>query len=1321
MMKICLFLLAATCCAQTITSPSGNPTWSGWQNQPLSVGSLPAGTSRVCYQIDINHVTNPGYGDMGNATPQGSLYYDGCSNIAPYTFQFNPRWVRNGAHTVTATAYNALGAAVGTPATASFTISDNWPVPCSPTAVVTPSTSFSSNWSGIVTISIVTTGCSGDSFTYEWGIDGFLYNRNNQGNTSSTPINIDTTRFLNGTHVFSVSVYDNTTGHYQAYSESPAANLADNFSTNITISNTSPVVGAQVWASAREFNLTPSTGTYTLGCTIVNTDGTTASSPTCDFVSFNTSCATVSPATGSSTTVTAVSSTPCSDQILIMGETVSETDGTNADSYAGYLTSASYSFSEEYNTNGLVRLTGGNCTTGIYGASGYNSNGNWIGTISPPGSTTGALVVTGSGCHFTTGPTRVVYALVNSSTSIPNFTTAGTLVQNYSASPQSTVLLSAFQSEPDLESSRSTQYLTAFCNSGFSNFEIGGAQNVSGSGNGIVAWDGSQTYSQFNAALTFDNNYLAALVNACPRMKYLGTLDGFYPPSYDPVQGPTTQSTWTSGSGGLTGLGVYAKNLSTSGLYSGLILHDEAPGDVGVYPLQGPLTVTNTATVQDWFIGISASSGTCTVTTGNLGPGASYSVQFGKMIITGSGGSADPSGLLNTALGSTTSVSSQDSTHFTFSCSSSLSGNYNASNDPGLTIQPLGGLGWNSTNTEPVNYDALAQFYCQMNQGAHVPMAASIGAQTTMAATKEWTGNGIQSLTACGTTVSAVSDWTDIDPVNASGASFNIAQDRLNYLIADTFGSDNGPTGPLLRWNYGSGYNPNKPLTSLSDGTVHNYALDNTTPLTITSCQGDVITFASPHGVKVAISSLTRMYGTNICGQSGTIQLDIDAVLNSTQVEVSLASFSVGNATDTTGTLTFQDGSTLSSIGGGGLSVINTAAASDIIIGSGGGGRSFTYSGSANNAVNTKRGQKFTISGATGTNASYFNNTTFRYLADNPATATDGHGSASNANNTFRELPNYSCSSSCGSGYIIYDELFVMGRNQVSDGSTNPEASFAQVMEIMFNRAWGTRMYTEWADPQAFVYQGSGSATSPPQVTCCWTGGSTGSPSLYNFSTAFTAQLWQHFSHPLVESGFAVPNWHAISFAGMLWRGWMQFVYQPWQNTPDYGPAIDCMARAGTPGDIMVCGNFTNGPVTRTFNLSPYLQSGQQIIKQVAKWDEAIITSLSAGTSSDTVTLLPGQTVWYIFPATYSGTLKFPTMSVRLADGPTGTTGWAVRYGYDSYTLDGPNDNVVDCGSAATCAVPMDLNIGTAGAHFYRIIYYGSGHQVLAAGDVQTL
>ena len=1410
------FFFTAGVVGQTITSPTGNPTWTGWTGNAFTVGSVPIGTAMVCYTVDAHHATNPASGDLGDASMEGALYEAGCSNSAPFSFTYNSFWQWNGNHQVTATAYDIFGNILSKSSPAPYVVANPWPVTCTPILSVTTSISTSSNWSGRPTITGTVSGCAGDTFNWYVYVDGIQ--QTNIGSAASPQtLPLDTTRTLNGPHNVALEVYDTNSANYQRYSGPSdiiqALSYAGEWSAQVNFSNTSPVAPAELWSNWRDSApISPAGGTTTLAPIVVNTDGTTVTSPTFYFYDFNTSVATISASSGSSITVTGVSQG--SAKIGITSSSYTGTDATTALNQSYNWTSPSYTprWSDWGN---LLWITGGSgCNVGPYQISSVDVINNLYGLRDATGINTASFAAVGSHCSWVIGPYRTVWANVASTNTLPNFGNDGVIRSVYTPG-KSTLLSSTFSSSGELLSQLyPTPYLTSYCNSGYTALETG-----IGTYTGQV-WDGSQSPATFTTSTNAGVASQTALISGCPRMMYVGDASNFNrlaSQMYTSVQGGTAQASWNPG--GLTGVGIAMQAIANSGKWLGITIGDEVD-DYTRNPLQGPIQFGSASgSSQNWLISATCNGTICTALTSASSVPGGYFLPYNQTTITGSSISG-----MNTPGGSFVTTTPVDSTHFTWP-SSAPAGTYCnttlnpgcGTNDAGFTMQPYGVYGWFNSNTDYLHYDDWARLIWEMGTGTGTPpyWASLAGAGATNPySTPQWTTLSNQSITINGTPISNISLANDLYWTHGN-EGYNGTQGSYNVLVTDGPNAQGLDEGTYLRQYFGY-TSQTAPRVTITQGTPHIYAYAAAQYTPIASCLGNVLTFSSPHYITVAVPGLTRLWGTNICGSSGTINLVIDKILSPTSAAVSLSQSVANKATGSyngcsnCGTLTFQNGDILS--GSTGPTYMYTTNSPTSV----GMGNYFAYGGSATDNVNHHRGQTFTMSNmsayilgsnsgpftiTTGTNdrfsvqvnggatqtvtltpgsrtatqiatdimsqttgvtaldngggalrvvanvsgttstlaivtasadatlgftggasstATQFNTGTYIYAAENLPHATDNNGSSSASSNYFRELPNYSCTSSCGSANIMPDNLYVHGRNVGSASGGTKEWTFLTYLEAMILKCAGVRLYKQWDNPQAYTDHtiGSGSALTKAG----WTGSQAGS-AIPVFNDAYNSSIGvlnQHFTHPTVESGYNVPAWHAGSMASMIWSRWASLIFQPALNGPDYGLELDCTARGGSNGDAMVCGNFSNGPQTRTFNLSPYLQSGQTVIRQVANSMKIITATISAGTASDTITLQAGDSVWYLFPATYAGTLTFPTMTARLADVP-GATGWAVSYGYDSYTLDAPTDSIVDCGAAATCNVPIDLKMGQPATRLYRIIYYGSSHQVLAKGDVETL
>jgi hypothetical protein len=208
----------------------------------------------------------------------------------------------------------------------------------------------------------------------------------------------------------------------------------------------------------------------------------------------------------------------------------------------------------------------------------------------------------------------------------------------------------------------------------------------------------------------------------------------------------------------------------------------------------------------------------------------------------------------------------------------------------------------------------------------------------------------------------------------------------------------------------------------------------------------------------------------------------------------------------------------------------------------------------------------------------------------------------------------------------------------------------------------------------------------------------------------------QLFAHPHWENSQSVPTFWGTSTAMKLLQRLAMYILQPAQTTPDYGRNFETAVRSSSYGKILMTLNLTDSPKTQTWNLAPYLQSGQQILKYSATYRGIAVSTLTAGTTSDTVTMDPGMAVFYVFPSTSAGELAEPMLQARLADQPSATK-IVVSYSYDGYWLDSSPVYTFDCG-VGSCTLPVDPKIGTV---YYRLRYLNTSGKILATGDVERM
>ncbi len=1152
-----------------------------------------------------------------------------------------------------ASAYDALGNVIASSSPVAFTVANNWPCSWAPAITVTTGTALGSVWSGKVSVSGTLSGSHAGSDTFQWNWFIDGIPLEQMINTSATnSVSLDTSQFANGPHVVALVTQDQGNS-CTTYSDGYEG-AATEWSRTVTFNNISTVM--EVRENAHEVFLAPA-ATFTLSPTLVNSDGTTGS-PTFDFLSQNTAVATVSTTTGTSSVVTAVANGNA--QILTMAEVTTGTDLVTVGSPpTSTVASSSHPFTYR-NAGELLRVTGGTgWITGLYIITSVDGNGTaYLNAIAE---TTGSSRGT-----FAVGPTRTTWIFVANSNILPHFGTDGSILTAYNPS-KSFFMNEAFNSIDGFGDQPYNDDLLGFGDdinaSGYNTIELGVTnQDMSQS---------SQTNFQ-NGQTSYLNGYLAAIA-PWPKFRFFGTGDNLSSSQfYYTTRGPG--ASWTP-----PAVQYIFQGLKNAGNFIGVSWHDEINGPWGPNPLQGPIQFVSSPTVQSGLTSITSNGSTCTGHwTGWAFAGS------GTFIIHGA-----TTANFNNAMGANYTRNTVDANTFTFSCSVA-SGTYNLATDPGLTIEP-NFYGW--TGSDYIHYDAWAQMMTWASAIAgHTQVSGSNAAGTTLQSIANWSGNGIQSIGS----VNQVGNWADLY-WSHNGENYLVSRASSFALITDSLPISAGiEEGYFTRLRYGS-FNPALPITVQTQGTSANYGFEGY-PVNIASISNNVITFTAPHKSSVVIPGVTRLWITGSSNSAYNTNFNVNSVLSPTSISVSLAA-SDFSGTATGGTITFQNGDTK------GLTSITASGSRQAY------GDTATYTGSSDNSVQRHRGQTFTISGSTG--AASFNSRTLYMTGENFSVAQDNNGEAVSWF-YFRELP--AGSSTGGTAFIVADNNLIKGRNgsvELAGGNyAHPGFGFVSVIEAAILRAAGQRLY-KFADTVQGYYDHTVTLSNGMLIKAGWTGlFSQGNVTVFQ-DNSHAGQL---FAHPHWENGFSVPMFHAVNLATLLINVNQKYILQPALNSPDYGPVLDCGARAGSYGDILMCVNGTEGPQTRTLSLSPYLQSGQQIVRYMSDPQGITMTILAAGTASDTVTLNPEAAVFYVFPVQFSAELEQPAICVNLADVPNAAA-VVVRYHYDLYLLDKPATNAFNC-STGSCTLPVNRNIGPV---YYRLIYLDAGSKVLATSDVQTL
>ena len=1176
----------------SIVAPTAGQAISGYSGTSFAVSlSSASSVDRVCYQVDAYRAFNPGFGSPYNSSLAND-YVNGCSRFAPYAMPWNSYWVADGPHQLIATAYDSLGNVVATSSAVSFTVANLWPVSCAgsaPSYTVTTSQPLSAAISGVVNVTATATGpCASDSKTISGFIDGISVGSVLSTTSTAVTLPFDTRIVQDGTHVLALNVTDNTNGS----SIVPAAGNSYQGAAgewSATVTFANTTTPVEVRNAAHEVYIAPG-GTANLACTLLEANGTAVSSPTCDYESTNTSVATVN----SSGLVTAVANGNAN--ISTMAETGGGSDGALYSGITNSLTSSTYTFTST-DVNELLNLKSGTgCTPGLYQIQAVNTSANLIILTS--------AVTSGSSCAgatFALGPTRQAWVFVWPTNTLPYFGSDGTI--QTSPGYSKTMFINEFFSSGSClgDVFYSPGCLSDFASSGANVMEFGLDYGIDPS----TLTSGGQ--SGFQTTQTNYVNGIESSISAYPWIRAYLTGDNFWrsPSSiWGSTQGAAITTPWT------TQPLTYA---AASWVGLGLLLGEADEGAaITSAPLQGPLTLAAAGTAQNWLGGgsIIASNGSCTIN----GTSPATLGELGYFIVTNSVTSG-----MNSALGTSQYRGTVNGNTVTFACASVANGIYNHANDPNLTIQPLG-LNYyhDSTSTGFINYNALQVMTSQLQAVPGMyPFAMNVAAGTNCANIAGWS-NGTQTLAG----VTQAGTYADL--YTSNGFEQYLMSRISSYSIINPLNSVG--MGVETRQHYGC-FNPSNPLVLLTASTFTGYGT-NGYPVSIASQANNVITFTGPHNIQNVVPG-ARLVITGGSNPTFNTNYYIVGIPSPTQLRVEYATGTIPGTGTGTIVATFSPSGYTENIGSG-LSEPSTPSLASSGAGFGVmfGGRFFLNSADSN--LPRHRGETVTFTGVT-SGQTGFNSTSFLYLPFQPSTPSKF--------NAILEIP--SGSSTGGTAYIVPDNAYVAGRNLASEFAANqPAYTFATAVECVILRCAGQRLYKLGgaigmsSDASGgFVGLFESAATDFTDIT----------------SNNAEGQL---FSFPYWENGAAVPLFHAGGDAGRWFTARQSFILQPTLPSPDLGNGIDCSARSGAFGAILLCINLTEGPRTITPALSPYLQAGQQIIRDMANWQNITTTVLGAGTSSNTVTLQPDDAVSYIFPANFANSIQQPVISARLSERP---------------------------------------------------------------------
>lgn len=460
-----------------------------------------------------------------------------------------------------------------------------------------------------------------------------------------------------------------------------------------------------------------------------------------------------------------------------------------------------------------------------------------------------------------------------------------------------------------------------------------------------------------------------------------------------------------------------------------------------------------------------------------------------------------------------------------------------------------------------------------------------------------------------------------------------------------------------------------------TSGVLYNYYLTQPHTLSGWTCSGNTCTAPSDHGIRnVLAGCATQITISGSTDANWNATFCVTAAPTSTTLKVARESIHGSDpGTKTDGTINWADGTT------SGISAISVS-----------GGIIKTVN---DNCVH--RGQDFTISGGTG--SSYWTTTTFY-------------------NRAFQQpLPTVYCSNSPGAYNDEWLEYLPAGESSgtisvklwpdleyhqgVYQGGYN--AGFLQtgwnLMEAAIARASGTRTYPNIGPYYSYVPFGLIPSVNNSNLQ------QPGPSPLYNNGDGgMIPDFWSYAPATLMIERLASTGYlYGTPVAG---------------GCPDLGFLFDCDLRQSSNGNLLMTLSALNAPQTRTVDISACSVAGQPTIRYTIDITGIAISTLAAGTTSDTPTWPAGGGVFYLCSNNEAAEYSPPVISVLLAD-ISGASQIVLRYAPTPYQLNTTTADTVNCGTG-TCTIPWDRKIGTL---YYKLIYLNSSGEVVASSDVQSL
>jgi putative Ig domain-containing protein len=1234
---------------------------------PTSAQSITTTAQARDFTFTVSLTACPSANSVGwfvDSDPQPlGMAYSATNFSLPYNM-FNDG---NGSHSVTATAYDANNVELATSAAVTYTLANtgtysNGAATYNANVTVTPS--CTSACSGNITFTVVPSGTYSAFVAYSTNVFVDGQNVISDGACGSSPCSgtetLDTRNYYDGSHLIRIEGAQGVNGESHVFG----------WQQTITFANGS-TVAVLTKASDREIFLQPA-GTYTLTGTTYNADGSTVASPNYQFLSLNTAVATVNQTTG---LVTAVGAAPNSVQIGIMP---SSTTGTNlhitsigTDGVANVLGSFIPS-----NGGDVIQVTSvgsGGCVLGLYQ---ITSAGTGSASIFPAPGTAGT-----TGCVFTTGPTRYVWAYIHASNAVPHLSRGGGILTSYSSSASFWHTSMFFKAQTF---NTYANWCMDYNSAGYNTLEVELEWEQPGSV-GQSAWTTGQTAytAAQQATAQACNTYLHGIMDS-----WWGGDPSMYPTSRGPsVQGAAAWATppltvlmntlasanacTPTATNKCYGSYVYTSRkdeFSTGWCANGCNVYQPNPITWG-NGLVSPIVCTGTKCTVNW---------------------PNWSLSSLSLIV---------SGATNTALNSPCpspgpyAATSIDSSHFSFP-NTIAAGNYTSTTDPSLTIEPLayachtppGG----GSATDYVRYNAFAQVMNQMT-GSGVTGNRPIGTWTNPALT-----SAADTLNVGGNPNMADNTDQYMNENSTIVPMYRPSSHALFTLINDM--GDN-PAGATYR-TWTSSFQDGKPFLMPNAPGISAYYTFAGYPCTVTSFTGNTITCSADHGIRNVLPNTTRVALSSMSTSGDNGNYKIIAAPTANTLTVYTGTTIVSTAT-THGTILFQNGDSYTSLVIQNLSNPNSQL--------------WGLNDSGNGCViATHRGMTFTISG---TGTAWDSSGTYFYpianVSDSPCT--------NNLTGAFFQIP--AGTSTSGTATITPDNWSHRG---LSNTGSSPGPLYHYVSHVYpaIIGAAGIRTYPVVGyDPQFFNWSSTAAASGVPAFA--FSTDASGNNGKYNDWTDFNSNAEQF--GPYTGSigngviGEWVQDWWSIGLANLQNNAKAKWLFKPHLNSPDIGIGFECAARGDSGGNLVVCQSFWNNTMTMTIPTSAYLQSGQAFIKDHCTYLDCSTVSVASGTTSISETCEPGCTVWLRFPTVASAEWTAPTISANLSDVPNATS-ITVVYSYTPFPMNSPTGqgllNSVNCGTGTACALPVDKALGIT---YYQILYLNSAGTVIARSGIQTL